>query len=156
MYLRRSQKSERNTLVFFGAGTAVLMGAVNSEGAHLAEIPGVRERLREYDLGTGVGGRTGVQFLRDGFRWIDASYRMQYLNTLNGSNANGQDAYHIIQKLRVRGVFPVGVGRWGIGGEYEIHLRDSYFSAEGVDNVSQRNPIWRFFVTWNPTRAPAN
>jgi len=156
MYLRRSQKSERNALVFSGAGSLMLMGAVNSEGAHLAEIPGVRERLREYDFGSGLGARTGVMFLRDGFRWIEASYRFQYLNTLNGSNANGEDAYHIIQKLRVKGLFPIGIGRWGVGADWEIHLRDSFFSAEGVDNVRQRSPQWRFFVTWNPTRAPGN
>ena len=155
IYLRRSQRSERSALLWNVAGSFMMMGAVNSEGAHLAEIPGVRERLREYDFGSGGGVRGGVQFLRDGYRWIEASYRIQYLNTLNGSNANGEDADHIIQKLRARAMIPLGVGRWGAGAEYELHLRDSFFSVEGVDDVRQRNPQYRFFLTWNPTRAPA-
>jgi len=155
MYLRRSQRSERSALLWNAAGSFMMMGAVNSEGAHLAEIPGVRERLREYDFGSGGGVRGGVQFLRDGYRWVEASYRFQYLNTLNGSNANGEDADHIIQKVRVRAMIPLGVGRWGAGAEYELHLRNSFFSVEGVDDVRQRNPQYRFFLTWNPTRAPS-
>jgi hypothetical protein len=156
MYLKRTDRSERTSFVWNAAATWMIMGGVNSEFAILADVEGIRERLREYDFGTGLGGRVGFQFLRDGYRWIDGSYRIQHLYTLNGSNFNGRDSNHIVQMLRLRAVFPLGYRRFGAGAEYELFLRDSFFESEQFGKIEQRVPRWQIFFTWNPTRNVGN
>jgi hypothetical protein len=152
MYLKRTERSERTSFVWNAAATWMIMGGVNSEFAILADVGGIRERLREYDFGTGLGGRVGFQFLRDGYRWIDGSYRVQHLFTLNGSNFNGRDANHVVQIFRLRGVFPLGFKRFGAGAEYELFVRDSFFESDEFSKIEQRVPRWQIFFTWNPTR----
>ena len=152
MYLKRTERSARTSVTWTASGTWMIMGGVNSEFASLADIAGIRERLREYDFGTGLGAGAGFNLLRDGYRWIEASYRIQHLTTLNGSNLNGQDANHVIQFFKLRAVFPLGYKRFGAGAEYELFLRDSYFSFEGFEKIEQRVPRWQIFFTWNPTR----
>jgi hypothetical protein len=156
MYLKRTERSERTSFVWNAAATWMIMGGVNSEFSSFADIAGVRERLREYDFGTGFGGRVGFQFLRDGYRWIDGSYRVQHLFTLNGSNFNGRDASHVVQMFRLRGVFPLGFKSFGAGAEYELFLRDSFFEAGDFSKIEQRVPRWQIFLTWNPTRSASN
>jgi hypothetical protein len=156
MYLKRTDRSERTSFVWNAAATWMIMGGVNSEFAILADVEGIRERLREYDFGTGLGGRVGFQFLRDGYRWIDGSYRIQHLYTLNGSNFNGRDSNHIVQMLRLRAVFPLGYRRFGAGAEYELFVRDSFFESEQFGKIEQRVPRWQIFFTWNPTRNVGN
>jgi hypothetical protein len=156
MYLKRTERSERTSFVWNAAATWMFMGGVNSEFAILADVAGIRERLREYDFGTGLGARLGFQFLRDGYRWIDGSYRIQHLYTLNGSNFNGRDSNHIVQMLRLRAVFPLGYKRFGAGAEYELFLRDSSFESDQFGKIEQRVPRWQIFFTWNPTRNVEN
>jgi hypothetical protein len=152
MYLKRTERSERTSFTWNAAASWMIMGGVNSEFAILADVAGIRERLREYDFGTGLGASAGFGFLRDGYRWIDGSYRVQHLYTLNGSNFNGRDASHIVQLLRLRAVFPLGYRRFGAGAEYELFLRDSFFEADQFSKIEQRVPRWQIFFTWNPTR----
>ncbi len=151
LFLRRGRLTDRIALTTQVYGSWMIMGAVNSEYSFAAEIPGIRERLREYDFGSGAGGRLGAFLLRDGSRWIDAEYRVQWLNTLNGSNANGEDAYHVIQDLRLRFLFPLK-DRWGVGIDGDVFWRHSYFTAEDFENVTVRSPQLRVFATWHPTR----
>jgi hypothetical protein len=152
MFLKRTERSARTSFTWNAAGTWMIMGGVNSEFASLADIEGIRERLREYDFGTGLGASAGFSFLRDGYRWIEGSYRVQHLSTLNGSNLNGQDANHLIQFVKLRATVPLGFRRFGAGAEYELFLRDSFFSFEGFEKIEQRVPRWQIFFTWNPTR----
>lgn len=154
MYIRRNQLGDRTSLEWNAAATFMPMAAVNSEFAILADVAGIRERLREYDFGSGLGTRATVMFARDGYRWLEANYRLQYLNTLNGSNRNGRDADHLLQMLGLRAFIPLGIGRWGVGAEYQLFLRDSYFDFENFGEVHQRVPQWQFFLTWNPNRQP--
>jgi hypothetical protein len=156
MYLKRTQRSERTAFVWNAAATWMIMGGVNSEFALLADVAGIRERLREYDFGTGLGARVGFQFLRDGYRWIDGSYRIQHLYTLNGSNFNGRDSQHLVQMLRLRAAFPLGFKRFGAGAEYEVFVRDSFFESDQFGKIEQRVPRWQIFFTWNPTRNVEN
>ena len=151
MYLQNRRLTDRVSLTTELYGSYMIMGAVNSEFAFAAEIPGLRERLREYDFGSGAGTRLGFFLLRDGHRWIDAEYRAQWLNTLNGSNANGEDAWHIIQNLRVR-IIQSLAGSWGIGADADIFLRNSFYDFEEFDDITERDPQLRVFAVWNPTR----
>jgi len=151
MYLQNRQITDRIRLTTQLYASYMIMGAVNSEYSFAAEIPGIRERLREYDFGTGSGARVGFSLLRDGHRWIETEYRAQYLNTLNGSNVNGQDAWHIIRDLRLSVLAPV-TQTWGFGVDADIFWRDSFFDFEDFEDVSQRSPQLRIFATWNPTR----
>ncbi len=151
MYLTNRRISDRIRLTTQLYASYMIMGAVNSEYSFAAEIPGLRERLREYDFGSGSGVRAGLSLMRDGHRWIGAEYRGQYLNTLNGSNANGEDAWHAIQNLHVGVSVPL-TQSWGVGANADIFWRNSFFDFEDFDNVSVRTPEARIFVTWSPTR----
>jgi len=150
MYLSRKRRSERSAFVWNATATWMVMGGVSSEFAFLANVPGIRERLRAYDFGTGPGGRVGFQYLRDGNRFIDASYRVQYLHTLNGSNVNGGDASHFIQMARLRALVPYYWHSFGVGAEGEWFVRDSFFASDEFSRIRERVPRWQFFVTWNP------
>ena len=153
MYLRNARLTDRIDWTFQAYLSYMIMGAVDSEYSFAAEVPGLRERLREYDFGSGAGTRLGFALLRDGYRWIDVEYRAQYLNTLNGSNYNGEDAWHVIQDFRARLLVPF-LDAWGIGVDTDIFVRNSYFDFELFDDVSVRSPQFRIFATWNPQRRP--
>jgi len=123
------------------------MLAVSSDFAFLAEVPGTRENYRDYDFGVGVGGRVGVAFLKGQNRIVDLFYGANYMNTLNGSVANGSDAHHILQSTLVRALIPVSEG-WSVGADYEVFLRNSYYSLEELDDHVQRSPQVRAFLSW--------
>lgn len=123
-----------------------LLSAVNSEWAFLAnDIPN-RERFREYDFGPGVGGRIGANLAYKGREVLSAFYWYQWLDTQNGSNLNGSDAYHNIQLIGLRGMVPIG-SKFGIGADAYLFLRDSNF--ELFENQSQRVPQLRIYGTWD-------
>ena len=151
MYLANRQITDRIRFTTQLYLSYMIMGAVNSEYSFAAEIPGIRERLREYDFGTGSGARIGFSLLRDGHRWIETEYRAQYLNTLNGSNMNGEDAWHVIRDFRLSVLAPI-TESWGFGVDGEVFWRNSFFEFEDFENVSVRSPQLRIFATWNPTR----
>jgi hypothetical protein len=123
------------------------MAAVNSDFAFLAEVPGTRERLREYDFGLGAGGRAIVAALRGQDRILELQYRLTYIHTLNGSVRNGSDASHLVHQGTVRGMVPLG-SSWGLGADLNFFLRDSWYSWELVDNVRQRAPQARIYASW--------
>jgi hypothetical protein len=129
-------------------GTVAPMAAVNSDFAFLAEVPGTRENYRSYDFGVGGGGRFGVAFIKGQNRIVDLVYGASYLNTLNGSVTNGSDAWHILQSGVVRALIPVS-DSWSLGADYEIFLRNSYYTAEELDDhIRQRSPQLRTFLSW--------
>ena len=128
--------------------TAAPMMAVNSDFAFLAEVPGVRENYRDYDFGVGAGGRVGVALILGRTRIVDLIYGATYLNTLNGSVTNGSDAWHVLQSGVVRTIIPVA-DSWSLGADYEIFLRNSYYTGEGLDDhIRQRSPQVRAFLSW--------
>ena len=123
------------------------MGAVNSDFAFIAEIPGVRENYRSYDFGVGVGGRAIFAVDRNGVRVFQARYRATFLNTLNGSVQNGSDASHWIHMTQLMGRVPIR-GNWSVGADVTGFFRDSNYSAEEVVDITQRAPQGRLYVTW--------
>jgi hypothetical protein len=129
-------------------GTVSPMVAVNSDFAFLAEVPGVRENYRDYDFGLGAGGRVGAALIKGQNRIVDLVYGANYVNTLNGSITNGSDAWHVLHSAVARVLVPVNEG-WSVGADYELFLRNSYYTGEGLDDyVQQRSPQVRAFLSW--------
>ncbi len=128
-------------------GYVMLIAAVNSDFAFVAEIPGVRERLREYDFGPGVGARGVMSVLRGRERILDVTYRATYINTVNGSVTNGSDAWHVVHMAGVKVLVPVSE-MWGIGADWKLFLRNSYYSPEEFEDTVQRSPQVRLYVSW--------
>ncbi len=146
-YLSNWIRSERTRLVAAIDVHAMLMGGINTKYAAFAEIPGVRERAREYDFGPGFGSWFNFYWLRDEFRVVDLGYRINWLHTLNGSNVGGQDTDHIVQQFNLKLQWPL-TDLWGLGAEGSIFLRNSYFDEEDFGDVRQRNPELKVYGTW--------
>jgi hypothetical protein len=123
------------------------MGAVNSDFAFIAEVPGVRENYRTYDFGVGIGGRAVFTVDRNGVRVFQARYRATFLHTLNGSVTNGSDANHLIHMTQVMARVPIR-GAWSFGADLTGFFRDSYYSLEELEDTTQRAPQGRLYVTW--------
>ena len=119
-----------------------LLNAVNSEFAFLAQVPN-RERLREYDMGTGAGTWFRFGLAHSGRQIASLTYRLTWVHTLNGSNVNGGDSNHLLHWGGIQGVLPLG--RWGIGADVYAYVRRSYFSAEEFGNVKQDVGQLRFY-----------
>ncbi len=134
-------------LFTFGEGLLWPMAAVSSDFAFVAEIPGTRENLRSYDFGLGAGGRVGAAFIKNGERILDLVYGANYVNTLNGSVTNGSDAWHILHSALVRTQIPVAEN-WSVGADWELFLRNSFYSVDEFEDTVQRSPQIRTFVTW--------
>jgi hypothetical protein len=137
-------------------GDAILLGAVNSEYAHNAEV-GNQERFREYDYGPGLGAAAQANLLVSGRPLLSALYRFAWISVSNGSVYNvgtvGSDADHYLQGAGLRLVIPVK-GRFGIGADGFVFLRNSYFSlrdsATGqyvAQHITQRNPQLRVYLS---------
>ncbi len=135
---------------------AQILGAVNSEFSFLAVVPDT-SRLREYDFGVGGGGRAGLHLSWNGRNFIDATYRVVYLNVLNGSKGTlpqiGEiDAWHLLQAIAVRARVPV-VRHFGIGGDWTYYLRKSHFQNPNLADVVEQNVrILRLYATWEVGR----
>jgi hypothetical protein len=134
-------------LVTLAEGIFSPMSAVSSDFAFVAEVPGVRENLRSYDFGLGAGVGAGLALTKDNDRFLDLAYYATYINTLNGSVTNGSDAWHLIHSFLARLDVPVG-DAWGVGADYELFLRNSYYSADDFENTVQKSPQFRVFATW--------
>ncbi len=112
----------------------IVLGAVNSE------FVGVQDR--EYDFGPGLGLIVGASLVRKGFQVAEFGYEGLGIHTVSGADGN-----HIIQAGWLRVAWPV-FKKWGVGADYFVFLRDSYFKS--FPDVTQRNPQLRLFATWHP------
>jgi hypothetical protein len=134
-------------LFTMGEGLLSPMAAVNSDFAFAAEIPGTRENLRDYDFGLGAGVGAGMALIKNGERIVDLAYYFTYVNTLNGSVKNGSDAGHLIHSVLARVDIPVSRA-WAVGADYELFLRNSYYSGEEFEDTVQKSPLFRVFAIW--------
>lgn len=125
----------------------MILGGVNTEYAEFAEIPGERERDREYDFGSGMGSWLGISYQVNQFRVFDLSYRVNWMRTLNGTNVGGQNTDHIIQQASLTIGWPI-TDSWAISVRSDVFKRNSYFEEEDFDDVVQRVPELRIFGTW--------
>jgi hypothetical protein len=134
-------------------GLAMILGAVNSEYAVIADVPD-RERLREYDYGPGLGAGGQVALNRKGHPLLSLTYRFQWINVRNGSifskgeSAEGSDAEHYIQAALARLVVPIYRG-FGLGADGGVFLRKSRYSTPGFRDIDQRNPQARVFFAFS-------
>jgi len=137
-------------------GIGMILGAVNSEYAHIADVAN-RERLREYDYGPGLGVAAQADLVVSGHQWAELVYRFQWISVHNGSvldrghSSEGSDANHYIQEVGGRVVIPVR-GRIGIGAEGYVFSRKSRYSFPGFHDIDQHNPDLLVFVAWNHVR----
>lgn len=139
-------------------GYGMLMGAINSDFAFLAEFPPDfrQERYREYDFGPGAGAGLAAFFYHSGRELISLRYRLNYLYTLNGSVQEGDEAWHTFQWLIARGLVPISRG-FGIGVDAAVYLRKSHYNCLiEVDGEyfqctyqEQRNPELRVYGSWD-------
>jgi hypothetical protein len=139
---------------------AILLGAVNSDYAFLADVAD-RERYREYDYGPGVGGAVEVYLQRKDQPLVTARYRYSYISVSNGSIYNspdrglGLDAAHHIQQANVKLEVPI-TRTFSVGADGSMFFRRSHYDvtsatpelAPGRRTITQRNPEVRVFVTW--------
>jgi hypothetical protein len=134
-------------------GLYMILGAVNSEYAVIADVPD-RERLREYDYGPGLGGSAAATFSRKGRPLLALAYRFQWLDVRNGSvyskgdSSLGSDADHYIQAAGARVVAPI-YRNLGLGVDGSVFLRKSRYSLPGFRDIDQRNPQLRVFLTFH-------
>jgi hypothetical protein len=154
--LSRFRLSDRFTLRTRVDGViGLLLAGINSEYAFLADVPNP-ERLREYDYGPGLGAAGSASVLLSGRPVLTALYRYDWISVSNGSVFDkglvGLDATHNIQAAGVRLVVPVK-GGLGIGGDFYLFMRDSYFTFtdsttghEKTDHLRQRNPQARVYL----------
>ena len=133
-------------------GLAMILGAVNSEYAKIADVPD-RERLREYDYGPGLGAGAQVNLVRKGHPLLSLAYRFQWISVSNGSvfskgeSSLGSDANHYIQAAIARLVVPV-YRFVGVGADGGVFLRKSRYSFPGFRDIDQRNPQVRVFLAF--------
>jgi hypothetical protein len=142
-------------------GYAILLGAVNSDYAFLADVAD-QERYREYDYGPGVGGSWELYLRRKGRSFLSARYRYSYINVTNGSIYNdsannlGLNADHGIQQAGATLDVPV-TGRIALGVDASVFFRRSDYDLTGSGDtgvatgrrvITQRNPEVRAFVAW--------
>jgi hypothetical protein len=150
MYYQTRKLTPQTQLEWRVAPTMMLLGAVKSELAFLANVDGIRERFREYDFGVGPGARGGVALSHKGRRFAEVAVRRQHIFTLNGSNFQGEGARHSVQTLRVRGIVPVTKARLSLGADYERFDRHSQFDVLDIGSVRQNANLWRVFMHWSP------
>jgi len=137
-------------------GLGLILGAVNSEYAKIADVPD-RERLREYDYGPGLGASAQSSLTLGGKPLVSLFYRFQWISVSNGSvfskgqSSMGSDANHYIQAAGARLIAPI-LGGLGLGADGTLFLRKSRYSFPGFHDIDQRNPQLRAFVAWNDAR----
>jgi hypothetical protein len=135
--------------------TAMVLGAVNSDYAFLAEVAN-QERYREYDYGPGLGGSAEVTASFRNRARFAMLYRFQWISTKNGSVFNteefgGSDANHYVQMAGARAAYPIGGGA-SVGLDGIVFLRDSFYSSTYLKDTRQRNPQVRAYLTWSMDR----
>lgn len=140
--------------------TAQIMGAVNFAGASLQDFP-TQERLREYDFGPGFGSELGFILLRNNVRVFDLSYRMTWMDTVNGAvirtdQGDVEDqATHLIQMFYARARVPVH-RNFSLGVDFLEFVRDTNFSdPDFADDLHQRVRELRVFLAWSVGRGSA-
>ncbi len=137
-------------------GTVMVLGAINSNYSKIAHVAD-RERLREYDYGPGLGAAASATLAHGGRPFLFAGYRFQWIDVSNGSVYNNDQlgisssANHYIQMAGARLTLPIH-GSLGIGGDGYVFFRKSRYSTPAFDDIDQRNPQARVYLTVNGIR----
>jgi len=153
--LTRIPVDDRFALQLELGGDVYPMAAVNSEFAFLAEVPDT-SRLREYDMGYGLGGRSGLRVLLNGRTFIDGTFDLVYSRALNGSvgtlpEIGPIDASHVIQAFTLAVRVPV-IQHFGVGVDLEYYRRESNFANPALTTLIQVARQMRVYLTWEVGR----
>jgi hypothetical protein len=158
--LSRYRPSSKLTLLTRVQAYAILLGAVNSNYAFLADVAD-RERYREYDYGPGVGAAVELYLQRKNVPLLTFRYRASWINVRNGSIYDspdmglGLDASHGVQMANVKLELPIRRSL-SIGADASLFFRRSHYDVTsetpeltpGRRTVTQRNPEVRAFLAW--------
>jgi hypothetical protein len=147
--LSRFDLSQKWRLATALDGYGILLGAINSDFAFLAEFPPdfEQENLRTYDYGPGAAAGLGAFLFHSGRDVLMLRYRFNYIYTLNGSVQEGDEAWHTFQWLMARGLIPIK-GNFGIGVDAAVYLRNSEYTCFICEDTEQRNPEVRLYASW--------
>ena len=130
------------------------MAAINSDYSFLAVVAN-QERFREYDYGTGAGFMAEAASFRKGQPLLSLAYRFQYIAVRNGSIWNpsetGSNADHFVQALFARANVPIR-GPMSLGLDGGLFLRDSHYDIVQIQDISQRVPQARIYLSWYTSR----
>jgi hypothetical protein len=113
---------------------ALLLGAVSSEHGHLWR--------RDYDFGSGAGGRLSTSLRRDGRDLVRFDARFVWLHSLYGANAD-----HTATYLRLGTAIPLG-RVVGVGGDVGVTIRRSWY--RDLPPVTTRVREARAYLMWPP------
>lgn len=134
----------------------LILGAVNSEYAYLADVPD-QGRTREYDYGPGAGFGVEAALNVSGREVLAASYRFTWIAVANGSVFNagaagrGSSATHHVRSLGLRAALPLR-GGLSVGADTLVFWRDSDYAFAGFADAHQRTPQVRLYFAWNGGR----
>jgi hypothetical protein len=158
-FLSRFGTSRGLTLYSRVQAYAILLGAVNSDYAVLADVAN-QERVREYDYGPGLGGSVEL-FLQRRHRAIaSARYRYSYITVSNGSFYNGEiagarlglDADHDVHQAQLKLEVPI-TRPLAVGADGSVFLRRSRYEVAQSDFTGL--PPGRRTTTTSPEATPA-
>ncbi len=138
--MSRRDLSESAVLTLNGELQGILLGAVNSEFAFLADVPN-QEREREYDYGPGAGARLEGLISVNGTQVIYLGYQINWIHTLNGGAGN-----HFVHLAALRAGVPIR-GTFGLGVDAIVFLRNSFFTQ--FTDVTQRVPQLRLYAQFD-------
>jgi hypothetical protein len=138
--MSRRNLSENSVLTLHGELQGILLGAVNSEYAFLAEVPN-QEREREYDYGPGAGARLEGTINVRGTQVLYLGYQINWIHTLNGG-----DGDHLVHLAAIRAGVPIK-GTFGLGADGIVFLRNSLYTQ--FTDVSQRVPQLRLYAQFD-------
>ncbi len=127
-------------LTLNGELQGILLGAVNSEFAFLADVPN-QEREREYDYGPGAGARLEGLITVNGTQVVYLGYQVNWIHTLNGGDGN-----HFVHLAALRAGVPIR-GTFGLGVDGIVFLRNSFFTQ--FTDVTQRVPQLRLYAQFD-------
>jgi len=158
--LSRFRPSSSLSLVSRVQAYAIVLGAVNSDYAFIADVAD-RERYREYDYGPGAGGAVELYLQRKNLPLVTARYRVNWIDVSNGSVYDspdmglGLDASHVVQQANVKLELPV-TRSLSVGVDGSLFFRRSHYDVTsatpelepGRRTITQRNPEVRAFLAW--------
>ncbi len=136
----RRNLSEHSALTLSGELQGILLGAVNSEYAFLADVPN-QEREREYDYGPGAGARFERVITVRGIQLLYLAYQINWIHTLNGGEGD-----HFVHLAKLRAGVPIK-GTFGLGAGVVVFLRNSFYTH--FTDVSQRVPQLRIYAQFD-------
>lgn len=126
-------------------GGAILFGTLDSALRTGGDVPPAWS-LRPFDYTTGLDGRIAAELSAGPFLG-SAAWRSSWMTSLNHSSINGGRASHWVHRGGVSGHVRVAQ-QLGLGGDFRVYIRDSSYSIDLFDSVSETVPELRLYGTW--------